>query len=157
MVAFRNWTTTAAITKEEMMRKNLSILSVVFLLAFAAQALAQAKEPVKEPVKEQPKEVNISGAWDMVTQTPNGDRPGEATFTQEKETLKITMSGPQGMPMTGEGTVKEGVVQWSVTISGPNGDFTIFFKGKIDGEKMSGEVQAGDFGAFTWYATKKKK
>jgi hypothetical protein len=139
------------------MHKNVSILFFVFLLALAIPALPQAKEPVKEPAKEQAKDINITGVWDMTTQTPNGDMPGEATFTQEKETLKVSMTGPQGMPMTGEGTVKEGVVQWSVTISGPNGDFTILFKGKIDGEKMSGEVQAGDFGAFTWFATKKKK
>jgi hypothetical protein len=142
-----------AIKKERMMHKDVSILFGAFLLAFAIPSWPQAKEPVKE----QAKDINITGPWDMMTQTPNGDMPGEATFTQEKETLKVTMSGPQGMPMTGEGTVKEGVVQWSVTFSGPNGDFTIFFKGKIDGEKMSGEVQAGDFGAFTWFATKRKK
>jgi hypothetical protein len=139
------------------MRKNVSILFVAFLLGFAISALPQAKEPVKEPPKEQAKAIDITGAWDMLTQTPNGDMPGEATFTQEKETLKVTLSGPQGMPLTGEGTLKESIVQWSTTISGPNGDFTIIFKGKVDGEKMSGEVQAGDFGTFTWTATKKRK
>lgn len=139
------------------MRKNVAVLFWFFLIAFAIPALPQAKEPVKEPPKEQAKDINITGAWDMTTQTPNGDMPGEATFTQEKEALKVSMSGPQGMPMTGEGTVKDGVVQWSTTISTPNGDFTLFFKGKLDGEKMSGEVQAGDFGSFTWFATKKKK
>ena len=139
------------------MRKNVLILFGVILMAFAASARPQAKDPVKEPPKEQSKDVNITGAYDMVTQTPNGDMPGEATFTQEKETLKVTMTGPGGMPLSGEGTIKEGVVQWSVTISGSNGDFTIYFKGKVDGEKISGEVQAGDFGTFTWFATKKKK
>ena len=139
------------------MRKNVLILFGVILLAFAASAMSQAKDPVKEPPKEQAKDINITGAWDMVTQTPNGDMPGEATFTQEKETVKVAMTGPQGMPLSGEGTIKEGVVQWSVTISGSNGDFTIYFKGKVDGEKISGEVQAGDFGTFTWFATKKKK
>jgi hypothetical protein len=139
------------------MHKNVLILFGVILLAFAASAMPQAKDPVKEPPKEQAKDVNIAGAYDMVTQTPNGDMPGEVTFTQEKETLKVTMTGPQGMPLSGEGTIKEGAVQWSVTISGSNGDFTIYFKGKVDGEKISGEVQAGDFGTFTWFATKKKK
>jgi hypothetical protein len=147
--------------KEIVMRKGLPVMFWVFLFAFAIPALPQAKEPQKEPQKEPakqpPKEVNITGAWDMLTQTPNGDMPGDATFTQEKESLKVTMSGPQGTPMTGEGTVKDGAVQFTVTISTPNGDFSIFFKGKIDGEKISGEVQAGDFGSFTWVATKKKK
>jgi hypothetical protein len=139
------------------MRKNMLILFGVILLVFAASAWAQAQDPVKEPPKEQAKDINITGAWDMVTQTPNGDMPGEITFAQEKETVKVSMTGPQGTPMSGEGTIKEGVIQWSVTISGANGDFTVHFKGKIDGEKISGEVQAGDFGTFTWIATKKVK
>ena len=139
------------------MRNNIAILFWILLVAGAIPAVSQTQEPVKEPPQEKVKDINISGAWDMTTQTPNGDMPGEVTFTQEKETLKVTMSGPQGMPMTGEGTVKDGVVQWSVTINGSNGDFTLFFKGKIDGEKISGEIQAGDFGTFTWIATKKKK
>ncbi len=138
------------------MRKNVSILFWFFLFAFAIPALPQAKEPVKEPPKEQAKEVNITGVWDMTTQTSNGDYPSETTFTQEKEALKVSMSGPQGA-IAGEGTVKEGVVQWSITISGSNGDFTLLFKGKIDGEKMTGEVQMGEFGSSTWFATKKKK
>jgi len=139
------------------MRKYMWVLFFISLVALALPALPQAQEPGKGPPKEQAKDSNITGVWDMITQTPDGDRPGEATFTQEKETLKVTMSGPQGVPMNGEGTVKDGVVQWTTTISTPNGDFSIFFKGKIDGEKMSGEVQAGDFGTFTWTATKKKK
>jgi hypothetical protein len=138
--------------KEIVMRKNVVVLLGMFCLAFAVAAfpLAQDQAP--------PKEVNISGTWDMVTQTPNGDMPGEVTFAQEKETLKVSMSGPQGTPMTGVGTVKESAVQWSMTISGPDGGgFTLTFKGKIDGEKISGETQAGDFGTFTWVAAKKKK
>lgn len=135
------------------MRKDVSILFWLFLIACAIPALPQAKEQPKE----QAKEVNISGAWDTVTQTPNGDLPGEITFTQEKEALKATMMGREGTPLTGEGTVKDGVVEFRVTMSGPNGDFTLLFKAKIEGEKISGEVQAGDFGSFTWVATKKKK
>jgi len=134
------------------MHKGVLILLGMVLLVVASAALAQ--EPVKEPAKD----VNITGVWDMVTQTPNGDMPGEVTFTQEKETLKVSMTGPQGMPMSGEGTVKGGAAQWSITITGPDGgSFTLTFKAKIEGEKMTGETQAGDFGTFTWTATKKKK
>ncbi len=137
--------------------RRIPFLFCLFLLVLAIPALPQGKEPQKDPPKDPPKEVNVTGVWDITTQTPNGDMPGEITFTQEKESLKVSLAGPQGTPINGEGTVKEGAIQWSVTFSGSNGDFTIFFKGKIDGEKMSGEVQAGDFGAFTWSATKKKK
>ncbi len=139
------------------MRKYAAIVFCVLLIVYAVPAFSQAQQPVKEPPKEQAKDVNISGTWDMTTQTPNGDMPGEVTFAQEKEVLKVTMSGPQGNPMSGEGTVKDGAVQWSLTFNGPNGDFTVVFKGKVDGEKITGDVQAGDFGSFPWVATKRKK
>jgi hypothetical protein len=130
--------------------------SLILIVSFLFCVWAPAQETPKEPAKEPPKEVNISGTWDMVTQSPQGEMPGEATFTQEKEIVKISMTGPQGMPLSGEGTIKEGVVQWAVTLNTPNGDFTVYFKGKVDGEKISGEVQAGDFGTFPWSATKRK-
>lgn len=144
------------------MRKYMTVLFCVFLLVLALPALPQtkdqSKDPAKDQTKEQPKDINISGIWEMTFQTPQGDRPPtDTTFTQEKETLKVTLSGPQGVTLTGEGTIKEGVVQWSMTINGPQGDFTLLFKGKVDGEKMSGDVQMGDYGSFTWVATKKKK
>jgi hypothetical protein len=101
--------------------------------------------------------VDISGVWEMTTtQTPQGDMTADATFVQDKETIKVSMTGPQGMEMKGEGTVKGQDVEWTVTISGGMGEFVLVYKGKVDGETMSGEVQAGDFGSFPWTAKKKK-
>lgn len=99
---------------------------------------------------------DITGVWEMTIQIPQGDQTVEATFTQEGETLKVSMEGPQGTPMEGEGTIKENAVEWVVTISAPMGEFTLFFAGKVDGETMAGEVQMGDFGAAGWSAKKKK-
>lgn len=142
------------------MRKNMSILLWVFLLAIPMYAFPQNQDPAQNPPKEQPKEqakdTNISGTWEMVVQTSQGEMPpSDATFAQEKETLKVTMSGPQGT-VSGAGTIKEGAVQWSITISGPQGDFTIVFKGKVDGDKMSGDALLGEYGSLTWTAKKKK-
>ena len=95
----------------------------------------------------------------MTTQgTPQGDMTSEATFVQEGEKIKYTAAGFQGMEMTGEGTVKGLDVEWTVTISTPQGDFALTYKGKVeaDGQTMSGDVQAGDFGSFPWTAKKKK-
>jgi len=66
------------------------------------------------------------------------------------------MMGPQGMEMKGEGTLKQNDVEWTMVISAPMGEFVLVFKGKVDGETMSGEVQAGDFGSSPWSAKKKK-
>ena len=138
------------------MSGKVSLLFCVLLLAVAIPVAARTQEQGKEPPKAPAKAVNISGVWELTVQTQQGDMTNDATFAQEKEVLKVTMTGPQGMSLPGEGTVKEGVVQWLVTISTSQGDFVMTFKGKIDGETMAGEIQMGDFGASGWSAKKKK-
>jgi len=125
-----------------------TLLMLVLALGAAGSLLAQ-DAPVKP--------ADIAGVWEMTTQgTPQGDMTSEATFVQEGEKIKYTAAGFQGMEMTGEGTVKGQDVEWTVVISTPQGDFALTYKGKVDGETMTGEVQAGDFGAFPFTAKKKK-
>lgn len=100
--------------------------------------------------------VDINGVWEMTLQTPQGEQTVDATFVQDKEAIKVSMMGPQGIEMKGEGTLKETDVEWTMTISAQMGEFVLVFKGKVDGETMSGEVQMGDFGSAPWAAKKKK-
>jgi hypothetical protein len=121
----------------------------VFVLFLAAGALFAQTAPVKP--------ANIGGVWEMTTQnTPQGDMTADVTFVQDKEAIKVSMAGMGGMELTGEGKVTGQSVEWALTISTPQGDFALTYKGKVDGETMSGEVQAGDFGSFPWTAKKKK-
>jgi hypothetical protein len=132
------------------MSKRALLLSSMLVIGLAMPALAQdTPEAAARPV-------NITGVWSLTVAAPQGDFVNDATFTQENETLKVAMMGPQGMPMDGVGTVKEGAVQWAVTIDTPNGLFSISFAGKVDGDQMSGGVQMGDFGTATWSAKKKQ-
>lgn len=118
------------------------------ILALAVGTLSAQNVPVKP--------ADVGGVWEMTTSgTPQGDMTADATFVQENEKIKFTMS-PEGMEMTGEGTVKGQDIEWTVIISTPQGDFTLTYKGKVEGETMSGEVQAGSFGAFPFTAKKKK-
>jgi hypothetical protein len=100
--------------------------------------------------------VDVNGVWELTLQTPQGDMTADATFVQDKEAFKFTMPGPQGMEMNGEGTVKDKDLEWTVTVSTQMGEFVLVFKGKVEGETMSGEVQMGDFGTAPWTAKKKK-
>jgi len=106
--------------------------------------------------KETPKDVNLDGTWSMTVSTPQGDRTDDATFKQDKDKIKVTMAGMGGMTLEGEGAIKDGAVEWGVSIETPNGTFSLVFKGKIDGDKMSGEVLMGDFGSAPWSAVRKK-
>jgi hypothetical protein len=100
-------------------------------------------------------DVNISGTWDLTTQTPRGERTSPAVFEQTGETLKVTMTSPRGDEMTGTGTIKGQDVEWTITRTTPRGEMTMTYKGKVQGDTMSGEVQMGDFGAAPWTAKKK--
>jgi hypothetical protein len=66
------------------------------------------------------------------------------------------MVGFNGMEMKGEGAIKGNELAWTVTINTPNGDFQLSFAGKVDGAKMAGEIEMGDFGSSSWTAEKKK-
>jgi hypothetical protein len=129
-----------------MRKPSLSI--AVAVLALTLSAFAQAPAPQKTP--------DVSGVWLVTMQSPQGEMTQEATFTQDKEALKVSMTSPMGTDMKGEGTIKGQELQWTLTISTPNGDFALGFKAKLDGDAMTGEVQMGDFGNSTFTAKKKK-
>jgi hypothetical protein len=120
----------------------------LLIAALAASALAAQDVPAKP--------AEVGGVWEVTMQTPQGDMTADATFVQEGDKFKFTMPGPQGMEMAGEGTIKGNELEWAVVISGGMGEFTLTYKAKVEGDAMTGEVQAGDYGSFPFTAKKKK-
>jgi hypothetical protein len=100
-------------------------------------------------------EVNVTGTWDMTTQTPRGERTSPVVFEQTGENLKVKMTGFRGDELTGTGTVKGQDIEWTITRTTPRGEMTSTYKGTVDGDTMKGDVQMGDFGSFPWTAKKK--
>lgn len=99
--------------------------------------------------------VNVSGDWTMTVTTQRGERQQDVNFVQEGEKLTVTMTSRMG-EAKGEGTVKGSEIEWTITRSGPQGEMTITYKGKIEDQNtMSGEAQFGSFGSGTWKATRK--
>jgi len=131
-----------------------NLLVALFVVVLAVGALQAQTAPAK-PAEVKP--VNVAGTWELtITGTPQGDMTGDATFVQENDKIKFTMAGPGGFEMAGEGTVKGQDLEWTVVISTGQGDFSLTYKGKVDGETMTGDCQAGDFGSFPFTAKKKK-
>jgi hypothetical protein len=124
-------------------------IPLMMMTVLAAGVLAAQDAPA-------PKPVNVGGVWEVTMQTPQGDMTADATFVQENDKFKFTMPGPQGMELAGEGTVKGQELEWAVLLSGGMGEMTLTYKAKVEGDTMTGEVQAGDFGAFPFTAKKKK-
>jgi hypothetical protein len=132
------------------MRAKITLIIMAGLLVLTFPTLLRAQVPTP------PKTPDVAGIWVMTMQTPQGEMTMDATFTQEKEAIKVSMMSPMGTEMKGEGTIKEQELQWTMAISTPNGEFNLGFKAKLDGDTMTGEVQMGDFGTSTFSAQKKK-
>jgi len=124
------------------MKKIMSFALIIALSSVAA--LAQAAQTA-----------DVKGDWDMTVVTPRGDRTSSMIIVQDGEKIKVTMTSSRG-ESTGEGTVKGGDIEWSVTRTTPQGDMTMTYKGKVNGDSMAGDVQMGDFGSMTWTAVRKK-
>ena len=99
---------------------------------------------------------DVSGTWEFTMQSPRGeDMTSDITIEQDGEKIKVTMQGFRGDEMEGEGTVKENKIEWIVNISTQRGDFSITYKGTVEGDTMSGTAEMGDFGSMEWTAKKK--
>jgi len=125
---------------EERMKKMYSVFAMFSLLLIPILVNAQ--------------DVNVTGDWEMTTQSPRGERTSDVHFEQESEKLTVTMQ-LRGEEATAEGTVKGNKIEWSITRSTQRGDMTIAYSGTVEGDTMSGEAQMGDFGAMEWTAKKK--
>lgn len=120
---------------------------LIAILALALLAFSQAAQ-----------QVNVTGDWELTVTTPRGERPPQTiTLKQEAEKLTVTMTDPRGGgEIKAEGTVKGNEIEWSMTRTTQRGEMKITYKGKIEGDTMSGQVQMGDFGSFDWKASRKK-
>lgn len=99
---------------------------------------------------------DISGTWEMTSQSPRGERVSEMTIEQDGDTIKVTMEGFRGNEMVGEGAIDGKDVEWTFTMETQRGEFTLTYKGTInDDGTMSGEMAMGDRGTMEWTAVKK--
>jgi len=101
-------------------------------------------------------DVNVTGKWDITTQSPRGERAREIEFVQDGEKLTVHMTGRQGETIEAQGYVKGNEIGWEVTRETPRGSFTMTYKGTVDGDTMKGEVSFGEMGSAEWTAARKK-
>jgi len=98
---------------------------------------------------------DLTGTWEMTTQTPRGEMKSELEIKQEGTKLTVTMKTQRG-EITGEGKIEGNKVEWTITRETPRGEFTTTYKGEIkDKDHMAGEAQMGQFGTIQWTAVRK--
>ncbi|MCX7973035.1 MAG: hypothetical protein N3B16_00840 [Candidatus Aminicenantes bacterium] len=123
------------------MRKVLGLVVSICLIVPLTLLLAQ--------------QYNLSGTWEMTTQSPRGEMKSELEIKQEGTKITVTMKTQRG-DITGEGKVEGNKVEWTITRQTPRGEFTTTYKGEIkDKDHMAGEAEMGQFGSIQWSATRK--
>lgn len=95
----------------------------------------------------------LDGNWSLTMSTPMGER--KATLILKSSGGNLT--GTQGVEGSSteifEGTVRGDDVAWKVSITNPM-PLTLAFTGKVDGDKMTGEMKIGPMGSFPFSGIK---
>ena len=96
-----------------------------------------------------PSSTNVTGAWAMQVETPNG--PGSPTFTfkQEGEKLSGQYKGVFGEAPV-NGTVKDNKIEFSIKVEAQGQAMTVTYSGTIEKDgTMKGTVSLGEASG-TW-------
>jgi hypothetical protein len=112
-------------------QRCLGVVAVVCLLAVPALAVAEDA-------------VNVTGNWEVSWQGRQGMRIINIAFQQDGEKLTGTYVASTGQEVPVTGTIEGAKITFSVTMPTQQGEFTINFKGTVEGDAMSGTLTVGD-------------
>lgn len=96
----------------------------------------------------------ISGKWDVLMDTPAGQMPFTATFTQTGDKVAGTIAGPGGdIPIAG--TMTGNAVKLDMNVPTPQGELSIVMTGDLGPTGLTGKASTA-MGDMTWSATRAK-
>jgi hypothetical protein len=96
----------------------------------------------------------VDGTWKLVVKTPMGAQESILTLSSSGGTLTghQNAGSGEGRPIE-EGTVNGNDIAWKASITKPM-PMTLEFSGKVDGDKLDGQVKLGMFGTSTFSGTR---
>ena len=122
------------------------------VLLIAGMALAIA--PAAAQGAAQTKPMDITGAWQMTVESPQGAMVITANFKQEGETLTGNHVSEMGeAPL--KGTVKGVDVEYTLTLDMGGQQMSIVHKAKVDGDTMKGSADIQGMGTIAFTAKRK--
>ncbi len=95
----------------------------------------------------------VSGKWKVTAKSQRGERTYDVTMEQTGDKIVVTQKDRQGNDLKSEGTVKGNEISWTTKRQTPNGEFTVTYKGKVEGKTMSGTSET-PMGTGEWKAEK---
>ena len=95
----------------------------------------------------------VDGTWNISIETPIGTRQATLNIAASGGTLTGTQSADGNTGEIADGKVDGNKVSWKVAITNPM-PMTLEFSGTVDGDKISGNANAGAFGALPFSGTR---
>jgi hypothetical protein len=100
---------------------------------------------------------SLEGAWIVRSDTPFGKMEWNVTIMRSGDELKVVMIRTgRDNKNEGTGSIKGNALSWEISRETDMGTVVIRFKGKIDGDRMSGEVDMAEMMTSAWTAERKK-
>ena len=89
----------------------------------------------------------IDGNWEITVNSPMGAQKSQLVLKTAGGALTGTAAGAAGTVELQNGKADGNNVSWSSDITQPF-PMTLDFSGAVDGDAISGDVKAGNFGSF---------
>jgi hypothetical protein len=98
---------------------------------------------------------NVDGAYDCITKTPMGDQTSVFTVISSGATFHGTNAGPLGSLDVKDGKVDGNLLTWKMDMTIPM-PMALEAEAVIEGDTLTGTIQAGAFGAMAMTGTRRK-
>lgn len=95
----------------------------------------------------------VNGKWNVTMNTPMGAQKSTLTLTVNGAALTGKMEGAQGALDVQNGKADGNDVSWTADLTQPM-PIKLEFSGKVDGDKISGNVKLGAFGNASFAGTR---
>lgn len=89
---------------------------------------------------------SVDGVYDCITKTPFGDQPSVLTVVHKGATFQGTNAGMLGSLDVKDGKVDGSRLSWKMEMTMPMA-MTLECDAVIEGDRLTGTIQAGTFGA----------
>ena len=117
------------------------------LLALLTAVPAWGQEPAQEPA------VDVSGVWEISSESPRGTMARKVTFEQDGNTLTGTMETRMGSVPIQNGSVEGDKISFTVVFSRGERSFEMTYTGTVEGDTAKGTYQTPR-GQVEWTATR---
>lgn len=130
------------------MKHTRALLGIGLLALFAATAWGQEVE--------QKKAVDVSGNWEITSESPRGTMTRNVTFTQEGSKLTGSIETRDGSVPIQKGSVDGNKISFTVVMSRGGNNFEMTYTGTVDGDTAKGTFQTPR-GEVPWTGKRIKK